>query len=563
MLAALEESISFVLTRLESIALSFEHARSQLQLLAQAHKSVPGSKALLRSAGVQLNRHAPVNKLPEELLCAIFRWLDEDILHNTPARVCSHWRTIALADPILWTCLKISSRAQFENAAPELVRRSRGAPLRVHIYAMHAFRWDDKGGVVPLWLDFDQCGPALAGRIQSLAITTNVPSAVTSQISNLVSCLLDPIHEGGVQLTSLRITCGPPGTPTNEYSGRSSLRRFSTDWAFLPGTWMGGLTHMEILHSINLPLLLNMLAFTPNLQSLHLENLRYSTAHATRPQRPMTLSLDNLLCRCSSANQSDWKELLEHCNPPGRCIDRIAITGSHTSYDDVKRDLLDQLDSIRALRVWCVDPVRWNLPTAYTLADRCGRRRHFVLHDLEPVRNQRLQGILDSGRLFRDITCLTMQPAAWDRLCGLLCNDMDLPQLRSITFEIKPTPGSLRDQQVVFLDVPSTHVFNQLFPLRVPLLREITLVAVHTATHPPQKAVVDSTIAAMYVRKLLYDIQNPPLLRIVNASLDVYPSDALEDLRALVLRIVEVSWDHSDAQLQWAGGPEYAFGWKD
>ncbi|KZV97091.1 hypothetical protein EXIGLDRAFT_764694 [Exidia glandulosa HHB12029] len=74
-----------------------------------------------------LNNNNSVNRLPPELLPAIFQSLPlRDRIRAT--HVCHHWRVVALSAPSLWSVISCPTRGSL-LALPELVARSSAAPL--------------------------------------------------------------------------------------------------------------------------------------------------------------------------------------------------------------------------------------------------------------------------------------------------------------------------------------------------------------------------------------------------------------------------------------------------
>ncbi|KAJ6617633.1 hypothetical protein B0H10DRAFT_2032296 [Mycena sp. CBHHK59/15] len=92
----------------------------------------------------------PIQNLPPELLCEIFAFTLPQMHEHSPSapqmhespwvlgHVCRHWRTLALACPVLWSCFVIASNMP-ARALPVLqqqLERAGGAPLDV------LFRWN-------------------------------------------------------------------------------------------------------------------------------------------------------------------------------------------------------------------------------------------------------------------------------------------------------------------------------------------------------------------------------------------------------------------------------------
>lgn len=520
---------------------------------------------------MRLNRYSHPNELPTELLCAIFRFLDEDSLRNTPSRVCSRWRTVALGDALLWTRLNVSTRVQSEKAVPEVVRRARGLGLRVRFFVPHPIR----GGVLITRTGEDervvpgpsyaQCGTTLAGHVRELVIGGRV-TAPGSSITSFVSRLLE--FQGTVQLVGLRIEhdYGLSATSSAKFRGQPSLRRLSSTLRFAPGSWMKGLTHLDLVEDIRPARLLKILSCTPNLRSLQLLNdLKPGSAFVSPPQPPAVTSLEQIVCKCETDEELGcWMNLLEHIVPPGRSISRIAVPGPAPGID-VARYLLRDIGSIRALHVTAMSDLPGLIraksslgrATRYTLADDRDRRRQFSLLSV-PVQDSSdvLRGLFGADNLLRGLTHLTVPPVYWDTLNELLCGDMDLKCLRTINFCLHPV-WKLRDRSSAAEAKFSTDV-----TLRAPSLQEIALVL--AAGSDSQTNQIAPEIAACYIIQLDYDTQNPPILRLVNICLDQEGGPVGEAvLLGMVSRIEQSSWDYTDPQLEWVGVPEYAFGWEN
>ncbi|KIP06884.1 hypothetical protein PHLGIDRAFT_442875 [Phlebiopsis gigantea 11061_1 CR5-6] len=78
-------------------------------------------RAVLAKLSAQRNDHAPVNKLPTEVLCMVFTiHRDSDGVHEHPdlpghpivpiSQTCARWRRICLSTPKLWCKVRLSSR---------------------------------------------------------------------------------------------------------------------------------------------------------------------------------------------------------------------------------------------------------------------------------------------------------------------------------------------------------------------------------------------------------------------------------------------------------------------
>ncbi|KZV99588.1 hypothetical protein EXIGLDRAFT_831335 [Exidia glandulosa HHB12029] len=265
---------------------SFKDVYSQLQLLARSYGSRDGSLSLLRRDAVRLNHHAPVNKLPSELLCAIFRSLGQDALRNTPSRVSSRWPIVALGHSSLWTDLVISTRAQVEKAVPVIVQlrllshressatetivhRARGTGLRVRFFIPRSTEESrKKDDVRARWPSYVQCANVLAGHVRGLRIGGEVTTPST-HIADFVSCLME--YQGTVQPVSVTFDLDyglSAASSRQTFKGRPALRRFNTTVSFLPGDWLRNLTRLEIVYPIEVVHLLYIVAYAPNLESL-------------------------------------------------------------------------------------------------------------------------------------------------------------------------------------------------------------------------------------------------------------------------------------------------------
>ncbi|KAG8821855.1 hypothetical protein FRC19_007139 [Serendipita sp. 401] len=76
------------------------------------------------------NVFSPVNRLPKEILGHIFSYNDLQSTIQASA-VCSLWRTAAIGNPRLWTCIDMSSRVITNEMAQLILERSGDLPLDV------------------------------------------------------------------------------------------------------------------------------------------------------------------------------------------------------------------------------------------------------------------------------------------------------------------------------------------------------------------------------------------------------------------------------------------------
>lgn len=399
------------------------------------------------------------------------------------------------------------------------------------------------------------------GSVHELVIGGEV-TAPGSHIATFVSRLLE--RQAPVQLVSVRIEedYGLSSNSPHTFTGHpaASLRHFSTTLPFLPGSWLRSVTHLDLLRAMELDALLDILAYTPNLQSLQL--LRPLTVGPiAAPRRPSNIrSLENVVFKCADRCRGCWVILLRLIVPPGRCISRIAIPApSPASYLDIESLLLRGLGTICALHITVnvavSDSRRYS--TCYSLADDCDRRRHFsVLNPIGPGSVAQAPKLFDEGHRLRDITHLTMPPSDWETLNGLLCGDVHLQCLRVINFELVAQRKRFNDR---FRNNPAAHLLSSGF-IRAPLLQEIALIFANKASSLQVRDRLTAETVVCYIRLVTYDVQKPPILHLVNVSLIEERSYAESKLRAMVARLEESSWDYNDPQLQWAGVPEYAFG---
>lgn len=80
----------------------------------------------------QRNILAPISRLPPEILCYIFSWVQIPYrLENTLliTSVCRHWRHVALADPTLWSVVELNQL----DMALDFLERSRGSKIETSL----------------------------------------------------------------------------------------------------------------------------------------------------------------------------------------------------------------------------------------------------------------------------------------------------------------------------------------------------------------------------------------------------------------------------------------------
>ncbi|KZV84713.1 hypothetical protein EXIGLDRAFT_700170 [Exidia glandulosa HHB12029] len=82
------------------------------------------------------NAKLSVNRLPAEVLTAIFAFLPVPC-RFTATHVCTHWRTVGLDCPALWSTISITRRSNLD-CIRTLFLRSKAAALRVALYVQNA-----------------------------------------------------------------------------------------------------------------------------------------------------------------------------------------------------------------------------------------------------------------------------------------------------------------------------------------------------------------------------------------------------------------------------------------
>lgn len=479
-----------------------------------------------------------MNKLSDDLLYLIFRSLDEDALHNRPARVCSRWRAVALAHPLLWINVTVVGAFQL-SGIPGVLQRSGDTSIRLRMHDRvrnnSASSWDSRLFVDAL--------ATHAGRVEALDVTVASLPAFAELADQFLYC-------DNARLRS--ITARVQGEITGAYTfaphAAAMLRHFECNFPFTAGAWLNNLTELFLGYWIQLFRLFDILRDARQLRILHTHVMRGPTTAVSL----LGLSLRELAC--TGDTELDYNTLLALLGP-ATDIDRISIFCT-LSYELVRAHLLHGLEPLTAMRIRNRRGITcW---TCFTLADARGRRRHFsVPYDDPLVVSSALFG---SGLLLRAIERLAVPVRDWRDMHGLL-EGVHLARLHTVIFEVEITSGlTARGRPVILFDGPTS--IGQPLQLKTPSLEEIALV--FAKDRGGGRAAIEPIIALSYARQLVYDPSNPPILRLVNITLIREDgSDALADLQAAVESIIETSWHpgDSDRQDKWSNEPEYVFSW--
>ncbi|KAF8641739.1 hypothetical protein AX16_009816 [Volvariella volvacea WC 439] len=193
------------------------------------------------------NTLIPIHRLPTEVLCRVFKEVSTTnraaqygnvlIWHPNIVHVCRHWRSIGLAESLLWSYISLGDSVQDEALACYIQRASKSQNVRL---ISHSAQWES----ILTLLEVSDChitsitAIGLYSQIEFWRICSRFRVLSSIQTLNVPT---DPYHNA--QLTILPVDC-PFLSPTNQAQIQTLLLnpRFYIPWELRPQ--FTGLQHL-------------------------------------------------------------------------------------------------------------------------------------------------------------------------------------------------------------------------------------------------------------------------------------------------------------------------------
>ncbi|KAF8608229.1 hypothetical protein BDV93DRAFT_603083 [Ceratobasidium sp. AG-I] len=155
------------------------------------------------------NMEQSINRLPFEVLSCIFklgRQKSDELAEKEKlsfgelvAQVCRHWRTIALATPMLWSYITLSDPIPYERSAMLLARSGDSAPIDIHIDMNRQFMkglrsFEDYAKRARAALEFIVAHGGVTSRWETLVIRSKRSETIQGVMDFVYNARLDNLH---------------------------------------------------------------------------------------------------------------------------------------------------------------------------------------------------------------------------------------------------------------------------------------------------------------------------------------------------------------------------------
>ncbi|KZW02786.1 hypothetical protein EXIGLDRAFT_828924 [Exidia glandulosa HHB12029] len=472
----------------------------------------------------RVNLLAPVNRLPQEILCRLFSEGPSNSSQQSVriSHVCSYWRELALDDPRLWTSITIINGRTLPALAV-LLSRAKQQPVDLRLYLV-----DIKGKE-------EQAGAALTCIVQHMQHMGKLSIHFNADLRKSLFRKLCDVH--APVLTSLSLSCTVFSSryplPVNIFNGNApkltELELSHISPANGIGRAFAGVRVIEMWQScVTVDSLRRIAAACPAVEDITLQGWEgYASRTSETPGR--LLSFEHLeQIAFIDMDPETVRAIISHLDCSN--IDCIKVkcgpTSRHVPHLNLLRQLLGTLEPVtealvegHPIRASTTDSEPTRRSWRILAFDRNDVARELMFEDgLTPLARNALN---PDGNLLLHVRKLTVDARCWAPFIDTV--DADTPALGVLKLHI---PEDTTDAALWHLNAVLKPVTSAKQPLRCPGLRRLVLKA--------RRRVEVSAESVLQVLDQAIQIQAPKLKELRLKNITVKAGMGLEILRARV-----------------------------